>query len=112
MAVYYASKAYVMSFSEALRQELAPYGVRVTTLCPGSVSTDFQARAGIKPGFAQEILNLSASDVAQAGYRGLMANKRAVLPSLSTKIIPCLLRFFPRGFVLAAVDRVQPRQHK
>jgi len=112
MAVYYASKAYVMSFSEALRQELAPYGVRVTTLCPGSVSTDFQARAGIKPGFAHEILNLSASDVAQAGYRGLMANKRAVLPSLITKIIPCLLRFFPRGFVLAAVDRVQPRQHK
>jgi len=112
MAVYYASKAYVLSFSQALRQELAPCGVRVTTLCPGSVSTDFQARAGIKPGFAHEILNLSASDVAQAGYRGLMANKRAVLPSLSTKIIPCLLRFFPRGFVLAAVDRVQPRQHK
>ena len=112
MAVYYASKAYVLSFSEALRQELAPRGVRVTTLCPGSVSTEFQARAGIKPGLEHEILNVSASDVAQAGYRGLMANKRAVLPSLSTKIIPCLLRFFPRGFVLAAVDRVQPRQHK
>ena len=45
MAVYYASKAYVLSFSEALRQELAPHGVRVTTICPGSVSTDFQARA-------------------------------------------------------------------
>ena len=112
MAVYYASKAYVLSFSEALHQELAPCGVRVTTLCPGSVSTDFQARAGIKPGFEHEILNISASDVAQAGYRGLMANKRAVLPSLSTKIIPCLLRFFPRGFILAAVDHVQPRQHK
>ena len=112
MAVYYASKAFVLSFSEALHQELAPYGVRVTTLCPGSVSTDFQARAGIIPGLEHEILNISASDVAQAGYRGLMANKRAVLPSLSTKIIPCLLRFFPRGFVLAAVDRVQPRQHK
>src|SRR5436190_2004783 len=50
MAVYYASKAYVLSFSEALRQELAPHGVRVTTLCPGSVSTEFQARAGIKRG--------------------------------------------------------------
>jgi short-subunit dehydrogenase len=51
MAVYYASKAYVLSFSEALRQELAPRGVRVTTLCPGSVPTEFQARAGLKPGF-------------------------------------------------------------
>jgi short-subunit dehydrogenase len=66
MAVYYASKAYVLSFSEALRQELAPHGVRVTTLCPGSVSTEFQARAGIKPGFEHEILNVSASDVARA----------------------------------------------
>src|SRR5256886_7165979 len=52
MAVYYASKAYVLSFSEALRQELAPRGVRVTTLCPGSVSSEFQARARIKPRFA------------------------------------------------------------
>src|SRR5260221_12694963 len=77
MAVYYASKAYVLSFSEALRQELAPRGVRVTTLCPGSVSTEFQSRARVKPGFEHEILNVSASDVAQAGYRGLMANKRA-----------------------------------
>ena len=77
----------------------------MTTLCPGSVSTDFQARAGIKPGLEHKILSISASDVAQAGYRGLMANKRAVLPSLGTKFIPSLLRFFPRGFVLAVVTR-------
>ncbi len=109
MAVYYASKAYVLSFSDALRQELAPRGVRVTTLCPGSVSTDFQARAGITLGLEHEILNISASDVAKAGYRGLMANKRTVLPSIGTKLIPSLLRFFPRRFVLAAVDRIQHR---
>jgi len=112
MAVYYASKAYVLSFSEALRQELAPRGVRVTTLCPGSVLTEFQARAGLKPGFEHEILNVSASDVAQAGYRGLMANKRAVLPGLRTKIVPLLLRLFPRGFILAAVGRVQLRKRR
>jgi short-subunit dehydrogenase len=112
MAVYYASKAYVLSFSEALRQELAPRGVRVTTLCPGSVSTEFQARAGIKLGLEHEILNISASDVAQAGYRGLMANKRIALPGFGMKIVPFLLRFFPRGFVLAAVDRVQKRQRR
>src|SRR5438132_11994004 len=88
MAVYYASKAYVLSFSEALRQELGPHGVRVTTLGPGSVSTEFQARAGIKPGFEHEILNVSAPDVAQAGYRGLMANKRSVLPGFGMMITP------------------------
>src|SRR5712675_664393 len=109
MAVYYASKAYVLSFSEALRQELAPRGVRVTTLCPGSVSTEFQARAGLKPGFEHAIMNVSASDVAQAGYRGLMANKRAALPGLGMKIVPFLLRLFPRGFILAAIGRVQLR---
>jgi uncharacterized protein len=110
MAVYYASKAYVLSFSEALRQELAPHGVRVTTLCPGSVSTEFQARAGIKPGFEHEMLNISASDVARAGYRGLMENKRVVLPGPGIKIIPFLLRLFPRAFILAAVCRIQLRK--
>ena len=110
MAVYYASKAYVLSFSEALRQELAPRGVRVTTLCPGSVSSEFQARAGLKPGFEHYMLNVSASDVAQAGYRGLMANKRTVLPGIGIKIVPFLLRLFPRALILSAVGRIQLRK--
>jgi short-subunit dehydrogenase len=110
MAVYYASKAYVLSLSEALRGELAPRGVRVTALCPGPVPSEFQARAGYKPGFDSAILNVSPSDVAQAGYRGLMANKRAVLPGLGIKIVPLLLRLFPRGFVLWAVGHFQLRK--
>ena len=107
MAVYYASKAYVLSFSEALRQELAPRGVRVTTLCPGPVPSEFQARAGFVPGFDSAVLNVCASDVAQAGYRGLMANKRTVLPGFGIKMVPFLLRLFPRGFIVAAVGRLQ-----
>jgi uncharacterized protein len=107
MAVYYASKAYVLSLSEALRAELAPRGVRVTVLCPGPVPSEFQARAGFKPVFDSAILNVSASDVAKAGYRGLMANKRAVLPGLGIKIVPLLLRLFPRGFILWAVGYFQ-----
>jgi len=110
MAVYYASKAYVLSFSEALREELAPLGVRVTALCPGPVLSEFQARAGFLPGFDSAILNVSAEDVAKAGYRGLMANKRAVLPGLGIKVVPFLLRLFPRGFILAAVGRFQLRK--
>ena len=110
MAVYYASKAYVLSFSEALHAELAPRGVRVTVLCPGPVPSEFQSRAGFLPGFDSAVLNVSAANVAKAGYRGLMANKRAVLPGLGIKIVPFLLRLFPRGFILAAVARLQLRK--
>jgi uncharacterized protein len=107
MAVYYASKAYVLSFTEALHEELSPLGVRVTALCPGPVPSEFQARAGFRPGFDSAVLNVSPADVALAGYRGLMANKRAVLPGLGVKVVPLLLRLFPRGFILAAVGRLQ-----
>ena len=107
MAVYYASKAYVLSFTEALHEELGPLGVRVTALCPGPVPSEFQARAGFRPGFDSAVLNVSAADVALAGYRGLMANKRVVMPGVGVKIVPFLLRLFPRGFILAAVGKLQ-----
>ena len=110
MAVYYASKAYVLSFTEAMRAELAPLGVRVTVVCPGPVPSEFQARAGFAPGVDSVILNVLPADVARLGYDGLMANKRAVLPGLGIKIVPFLLRFAPRSFVLWAVCRFQLRK--
>jgi short-subunit dehydrogenase len=109
MAVYYASKAYVLSFTEAMRRELAPQGVRVTVVCPGPVPTEFQARAGFAPGFDSAVLNVSAAEVARQGYEGLMANRRAVLPGLGIKLVPFLLRLFPRSFILAAVGGFQLR---
>ena len=110
MAVYYASKAYVLSFSEALRAELAPKGVRVTVVCPGPVPSEFQARAGFAPGFDSTILNVMPAEVARLAYQGLMANKRAVLPGLGIKVVPFLLRLFPRSFILAAVAGFQLRK--
>jgi short-subunit dehydrogenase len=110
MAVYYASKAYVLSFTEALRQELAPHGVRVTVVCPGPVPSEFQARAGFAPGFDSAVLDVSAEDVAQQAYDGLMANRRAVLPGFFIKMVPFLLRLFPRSFILAAVGGFQLRR--
>jgi short-subunit dehydrogenase len=110
MAVYYASKAYVLSFTEALRAELAPQGVRVTVVCPGPVPSEFQARAGFAPGFDSTILNVMPAEVARQAYRGLMANKRAVLPGLGIKMVPLLLRLFPRSFILAAVAAFQLRK--
>jgi hypothetical protein len=74
------------------------------------VLTEFQVRAGFRPGFDSAVLNVSAADVAQQGYDGLMANKRAVLPGLGIKLVPLLLRLFPRGFILWAVGRFQLRK--
>src|SRR4029077_16724811 len=72
MAVYYATKAYVLSFTEALHSELKPRGIRVAVLCPGPVPTEFAERAGLKnKGMAPSILTQSAEPVAEAGYHGL-----------------------------------------
>ena len=110
MAVYYASKAYVLSFTEALHRELGAQGVRVCALCPGPVTSGFQARAGFKPGVDSAILAVSSADVALAGYRGLMANRRVVMPGVGNRTVPILLRLVPRGLVLAAVGRLQLRR--
>lgn len=110
MAVYYASKAYVVSLTEALHYELGRDGVRVTALCPGPVPSGFQARAGFSPGFDSTLLQVSARTAARAGYRGLMANRRLVLPGLGVRVIPFLLRFVPRQVVLAAAGRLQTRR--
>jgi hypothetical protein len=110
MAVYYASKAYVLSFSEALHSELKGQGVRVTVLCPGPVPTEFGARAGSKNGLAPEVLTLSADAVAEAGYHGLMQGRRVVVPGALNKLITLLIRLIPRRLLLAAVDSRQNRR--
>jgi uncharacterized protein len=110
MAVYYASKAYVLHFTEALHQELKHTGVRITALCPGPVPTGFQERAGVLPGFDSRVLNRSAASVALAGYRGLMAGKRVVLPGPFMKAIPTMLRFAPRWMVLGAAGGIQNKK--
>ena len=110
MAVYYASKAYVLSFSEALHSELKHRGVRVTVLCPGPVPTEFAARAGVSGGLAPGFLTQSAERVAEAGYRGLMRGQRTVVPGLANKLITILIRVFPRRLLLRIVDSRQSRR--
>ena len=100
MAVYYATKAYVLSFSEALHRELKPDGVRVTVLCPGPVKTEFQARAGITEDHFPSFLARSAGRVADEGYRGLMAGRRLVVPGTENKVVTLLPRILPRGLLL------------
>ncbi len=110
MAVYYATKAYVLSFSEALHSELKPRGVRVTVLCPGPVPTEFAARAGVSEGLAPGALTQTAETVAAAGYNGLMRGKRTVVPGLANKLVTILIRILPRRFLLKLVDSRQSKR--
>jgi short-subunit dehydrogenase len=105
-AVYYASKAYIISFSEALYRELMPMGVRVTTLCPGPVHTEFQARAGVS-GKKTTMFHVPALRVAEEGYQGLMRGKRMVIPGFANKALTLLPRIAPRAWLLAAAGRRQ-----
>jgi len=107
MAVYYATKAFVLSFTEALHSELKPRGIRVTVLCPGPVPTEFQARAGIGKLMGGGFLGRSAERVAREGYEGLLRGHRLVVPGFGNKLVTLLPRFLPRGFLLANVHNSQ-----
>jgi short-subunit dehydrogenase len=107
MAVYYATKAYVLSFSQALHQELKASGVRVTVLCPGPVPTEFQARAGVSSTTFPRLLARSAERVAGDGYRGLQAGRAVVVPGGPNKVVTVLARLLPRSLLLAATAQHQ-----
>ena len=108
MAVYYASKAYVLSFSEALHHELAGQGVRVTALCPGPVPTEFQARSGMHLDPAARILELPAERVARIGYDAFMRGKRVAVAGIGNRIAVSLMRFVPNALLLRLIDQ-RPR---
>src|SRR5215204_4961033 len=112
MAVYHATKAYVLSFSEALHCELAARGVRVTALCPGPVATEFQERAGLPGDSYPSLLTESAEDLAKQGYRALKEGQRVVVPGFGNKAVTTLARLVPRGVLLAALQRRNRRRSR
>ncbi|HUF10534.1 MAG TPA: SDR family oxidoreductase [Rhodothermales bacterium] len=107
MSTYYASKAFVVSFTEALALELRDTGVTVSALCPGPVPTNFQARAGIVRKGSTVLPSLSARYVAEAGLKGLRAGKTVVVPGLLNKVLVAVMRVTPRRMSAAAVHKVQ-----
>ena len=111
MAVYYASKAYVLSFSEALHRELAGRGIKVTALCPGPVPTEFQARSGMQLPSAAKIFKLPANRVAQIGYDGLIRGRRVVIAGAGNRIAVFLTRFVPNALLMAALDQRKGANH-
>lgn len=113
MAVYYATKAYVLSFSEALAEELRDTGVTVSVLCPGPTATEFSARADMQnSGLFKGMLQVAdARSVARAGYEGFRAGKRIVIPGLLNKVGAQSIRFTPRGLATRVVKGMQARRH-
>lgn len=111
MAVYYATKAYVNSFSEALHSELRGTGVTVTVLCPGPVATEFAAVAGMQQTRVFSAGQaMGARPVAEAGVRAMRAGRRLVLPGWRNKLLVFLERFAPRGVVIRAVKWMMQRR--
>jgi uncharacterized protein len=112
MASYYASKAYVLSFSEALSEELKGSAVHVTCLCPGPTATGFQAAADMGKSKLVKSGMMSAKDVVREAYSGVEAHKRIVIPGLKNKIQVLLPRLLPRTWVAKIVlDAQKPENH-
>ncbi|MEO6445136.1 MAG: SDR family NAD(P)-dependent oxidoreductase, partial [Gemmatimonadaceae bacterium] len=108
MAVYYASKAYVLSLSEALHNEYGGSGVTVTAVCPGPTETGFQRASGVpsgrRPGGPQL---LSAREVALQAYRAARGGRRVVVPGMANRIAAFLGRHMPSGYTAQFVRRIQ-----
>lgn len=106
MAVYYATKAYVISFSEALANELQGTGVTVTCLCPGPTDTEFQRRAGTEGNLLKRLRPMDAKSVARDGYNALMKGKPLVISGFRNWLLTESLRISPRRLVTAVSRKV------
>ena len=107
-ATYYASKAFVLSFSEALHSEVSDSGVTVTAICPGPTQSEFGKRAGMKQSdFAAQFLMMTSADVARIGYDAGMLGKRKVVTGWRNKFIAfCMRRLMPGTVALWAINRL------
>jgi len=107
MAVYHASKAFVLSFTEALATELADTGVTATALCPGPTDTDFFEKSGMVGARLFQKTNVMApQDVAKAGYEALMAGERVAVPGVANKIIAFSRRLLPEATLAKMTEKL------
>lgn len=112
MAVYYATKAYVLSFSEAISNELEGTGVTVTALCPGPTESNFQAAANLEESKLVKGKKLpTAAEVAEYGYKALMRGKVVAIHGFKNYLLAQSNRFAPRAVVLKIVRFMQDKAH-
>lgn len=109
MACYYATKAYVLSLSEALHEELKPKGIVVTALCPGPTATGFQQGAKMEGSRLTASGMMKADEVAEEGVRGLERGQRVVVPGMRNKLLVFLPRIMPRSMVPRMVRQAQEK---
>lgn len=107
MAVYYATKAFVLSFTEALAEELLGSGVTATCLAPGPTATQFGAVSGMEQSLAFKLGTMDAKSVASLGYRGFRHGKPLVITGLKNKLGTVAVRLLPRAIVRKAVKHLQ-----
>lgn len=109
MAVYYATKAYVLSFTEALENELKGTGVTVSALCPGATETGFSKAANLEESklFASSVMDVKT--VVDIGYTQLFKKKTVIIPGFKNKLLAASVRFMPRKMVTSVVRKVQER---
>ncbi|HWL10380.1 MAG TPA: SDR family oxidoreductase [Planctomicrobium sp.] len=112
VAVYYATKAFVLSFSEAIWKELKGTGVTVTCLCPGPTKTEFGDHSAMHdtPVFKHNAMNVE--DVANTGYRALRRRRRLIIPGLINNLLAGSVRITPRAAILDIMTWLQPIQKK
>ncbi|HEY6307657.1 MAG TPA: SDR family oxidoreductase [Candidatus Angelobacter sp.] len=110
MAVYYATKAYVISFSEAIANELKGSGITVTCLCPGATATEFAKRADMEKSRLFKMGKMQSADVARAGYSAMMRGKTLLIPGARNWMMAESVRFSPRKLVTAIARSVQERE--
>jgi short-subunit dehydrogenase len=99
MAVYFATKAFVLSLSEALHEELKPHGIKVSCLCPGPTRTEFGEVAGFGGNGLFDRVAMDAAAVVRTGLAGLDKNRAVVVPGLVNKLTANSGRFAPRSVV-------------
>lgn len=110
MAVYYATKAYVLSFSEAIANEVSDKGVTVTTLCPGATKSGFQAAAAMEESALVKGKKLPTSkEVAEYGYKAMMKGKTVAIHGLMNYIMANSIRFLPRALVVKVTRKIQDK---
>lgn len=108
MAVYYATKAYVLSFSEAIADELRDTGVTVTALCPGPTATGFVGAAGVKETRLFTLMKpMSSADVAKKGYAAMKRGRRVVVAGMMNRLLVESVRISPRRVVTTIVRKLQ-----
>ena len=108
MALYFASKAYLISLSQALMQEVRDAGVTVTCLCPGPLRTPFLGRAGAGGTALFKLLSkFEAADVARAGWKAMKAGRVLCVPGIGNKVSVAMARMMPRALTLAVVGYLQ-----